>query len=233
MNSRRDSADADRSLVPAVCKVLTVVVTIALLTSFAAVAAFAALLVPAHVWAARRSGLLGRLGWGLLAGASVAMAWAVVTGGSSTVRSRLVTTSLPSTTDVTVPSPVDIAAAEARLRPECDGSEGATGAIFELAPDATGAPTVQAALSRLFETTVPDRFPAPPDDARLRSAPVDEVGFAMPVSRDDGAGHVIEHGITYRSEERREASISVVRAPRGGWHVSGFSICNSFYSGDS
>src|SRR5439155_7063517 len=61
-----------------VAKVLLGLVTVALLTSFAGLAAFAALLMPFHAWMARRAGVAERAVWALLAGASLGMAAAIV-----------------------------------------------------------------------------------------------------------------------------------------------------------
>ncbi len=60
-------------------QVLVALATVALLTSLTGLAAASALLVPAHVWAARRHRLVGRLAWGLLAGAATAVAAAIGT----------------------------------------------------------------------------------------------------------------------------------------------------------
>lgn len=55
------------------------IVTVMLMASMGGGFLLLPVLVPAHVWAARRSGSLGRVGWSLLPAASVAMvAWALV-----------------------------------------------------------------------------------------------------------------------------------------------------------
>lgn len=66
-----------------VAETFLVILTLALVTSFAGVAAAAGLLVPLHVLAARRYGVAGRLAWGVLAGISLGITAAILINGAA------------------------------------------------------------------------------------------------------------------------------------------------------
>lgn len=60
-------------------KAVLLAVTLLLMASMGGGFLFLPLLIPAHVWAARRSGRVARIAWSLLPAASIGMvAWAVV-----------------------------------------------------------------------------------------------------------------------------------------------------------